>query len=671
MLAIDTETTGLFIHKGCRAFTISAACHNHNTYLWKFPVDPFTREVTYTPDILQDFQDTLDSHEEIIFHNANYDIQALVAAGVTGIFDHDIHDTMVMSHAYKSDSHHGLKQLGVSLLSFPEDDEKRLSVITQAAARKAKALGWCIASKKDPHPSLRGLQKSWYKSDYWVPQQYAEYINIPKPSDWYTICDEYAEKDAIRTLGIYYIFQELMTTQQMQSYHKARQLIEPILRMQWEKITLIPEELAEAKKEYYEKTNVQLSTLRKIVHNPEFKPSSPKQLSEVLFTTYKYKPVKQGKSGPSTDKHTITTLIEKYPDNPGYPFLLELQKLRKVKTTNQYLDNYETHRNNKYELQPFFKQTGTGTNRLSCENPNTTNVGSASMDDDTSFKLRNIFGPSGNDIWTCIDYEQFQLLIFAVVSDSQALVDAYLSGMDMHQATAIRIFQTDNISKEQRRAAKNVNFGILFGAGPAKIEQTAGIPGLYNQFLQRLPGAKKYLTAQTQSVRSKGYVHTLGGYRLYVPRDRDYAASCYVIQGTEAEIVRAAMVDISNYTYGTPKQFYTSNPYINKDIVTQNCPYKMIMMVHDEIVLRSRITHHEHLQNIMSIMTNNALKLGVPARVDADIVVANWSDKYTYIGKPPCCNTGALVQWKHHDDTHEYTYQDCTNCNRSQIGLKY
>jgi DNA polymerase-1 len=235
------------------------------------------------------------------------------------------------------------------------------------------------------------------------------------------------------------------------------------------------------------------------------------------------------------------------------------------------------------------------------------------LETEESFRLRNIFGPRDGNIWTCIDYTQFQLLIFAVVSQSKNLVDAYLKGIDLHEATAMEIFGIDNpsdISKEQRRAAKNVNFGILFGAGPAKIEQTAGIPGLYSQFVQRLPGSKKYLDSQAKLAKSKGYVHTVGGYRLYVPRDRAYAASCYVIQGTEAEIVRDAMVDVSNYTYNTP-----------------SCPYRMIMMVHDELVLRSTRTSKMHLTKIMHIMENAGSKIGVPAKVDAELVRNNWAEK--------------------------------------------
>ena len=638
MLAIDTETTGLFIHKGCRPFTISAACSDHKSYLWNFQVNPTTREVIYhTPKakaLLKDFKQTVAKHRSIIFHNANFDIQALDAIGLSKdyLFDnHEVHDTMVMSHAYKSDNPHSLKQLAMMILEFPEDDEKRLSDITKKARDRAASLGWCTANKNRPHPTLRGTQKEWHKTDYWIPAQLAATLNLPPNHEWHTICNEYAEKDAIRTLALYIVFQELMTAKQRKAYNKARKLIRPILNMEYERVQLIPSELSKAKKEYSTKLDHHTNALKKLCGNKDFNPDSPKDLKHVLFNHYKFKPYKEGKNGPSTDKNVIIHLLKDCPIEgtipPRYQFLLELKKQRKAKTTNQYITNYYIHKDENYRLQGFYKQTSTGTNRLSCENPNLTNVGKKDsnnpfggepgvehlahlLGENDSFKLRNVFGPSEGETWTCIDYKQFQLLIFAVVSDSKPLLKAFEEGADVHNAVAVELFKTDNISSVQRTAAKAINFGLLFGAGPAKIELLAGMPGLYNQFLSAFPKARQYLDTQSRLVKTKGYVHTVGGYRLYVPRDRAYAASCYVIQGSEAEIVRSAMVDIDNYIRAT-----------------KNCPYRMIMMVHDELVFRSRRRSDTHLRNIMNLMENAGNKLGIPAKVDAELVTTSWADK--------------------------------------------
>lgn len=655
-IAIDTETTGLFIHKGCRPFVISAACDNNKSYIWEFKVNPYTREVIYDEG-LENFKDTISKHEQLIFHNANFDIQALVAIGLNleDLFsDHDIHDTMVMSHAYRSHGPHGLKELGISVLEFPADDEKRLGDITKKARDIAKKMNWCIANEKNPHPSLLGLQESWHKSDYWIPKQLAEELEYPANHEWRSICIEYAEKDAIRTMALFNVLPELMDEQQYNSYLKNVATVPAILRMEFEKVQTKESELIKARETYTQKfvsSTIQLQHLSKI---RDFNPNSSQQIKKVLFDTYKFTTDKKTDSGEmSTDKTVISELLKSCPQvDPlpeRYQFLADLKIYRKTKTTLSYLTNYSIHCDKDFKLQPFFKLTATGTGRLGCENPNTTNVGKDDMNnpfskhdleigigqEDESFKLRNIFGPKKGSIWTCIDYSQFQLLIFAIVSGSDRLVDAYLEGIDLHHAVAREIFGTDDISSVQRTAAKAINFGILFGAGPAKIEQTAGMPGLYNKFLSQLPGAKSYLIAQEKLARQLGYVTTLGGYRLYTPRERPYAASCYAIQGTEAEIVKDAMVDISNYCYHTKwflseYQSMNQSPRLPLHTLTKPakpCNYRMVMMVHDELIFQSTRTSEPHLKNIMRLMENAGRKIGVPVKVDADIVVDNWADK--------------------------------------------
>ena len=677
MLAIDTETTGLFIHKGCRAFTITASSDDCDQFTWKFKVDPFTRKVLYKQDILEDFFETVAKHKELIFHHANFDLQALTALGLDHevLFkNHTIHDTMVMSHAYNSRQTHGLKALGVTVLDYPEDDEKLLSSITKEAARKAKKLGWCVASKENPHYTIKGTKKSIYRSDYWVPQQYAEEVGLPKDDPYHTICDQYAIGDTDRTLGIFLTMKQWFDDEgHWKSYEKRRDDILPLLRMQLQQVDVDKDALKKAQKDFYMRSCKFLSEVRKLVKNPRFNPASPKQLSDALFKRYKFEPVKMGKSGPSTDKDTMAKLLEDCPPTGELPhryqFLLAMKKLRKAQTTHRYIQNYLDH-TIRGMLQPTIKQTATGTNRLAMENPNTSNVGGKDMSNpfeaneritisidekdkqEEAFKLRNVFGPKYGDRWTCIDYQQSQLRIFAVVSESYDLLEAFERGDDIHDTVARKIFNTSDISKQQRTAAKNVNFGILFGAGPAKIEATAGIPGLYSLFTSNFPNAAKFLNKQSNLAKTKGYVHTLGGYRLYVPKERSYAASCYVIQGTEAEMVRNAIQEIDHYTYNAT----------DYEEVTEACPYKMIMMVHDEIVFRSDRHSEQHINHIMGLMEKAGSDLGLPMAVDADIVTQNWAEKY---GLKDVCSCGdAIVSWKKHEDT----YSGCLSCHNDFIG---
>lgn len=658
MLAIDTETTGLFPHKGCRAFIITA-CSESSKYIWKFPVNPFTREVTYNQETLDDFLDVVHQHEELIFHNGNFDIQVLDAIPSTLSIEYifqkfDVHDTMVMAHVQRSDRKLGLKHLGVVVLGYPADDETALTSATQSARTKAEKLNWEIASSTNPHPSLIGTQDQIWRADYWVPALYAQKTGLPKNHPWRTVCDEYALNDAERTMGLYLVLKEMMTTKQKVAYNKERRLMKPILDTQKEKVTVIPEELSRARRHYTRKLKELQLSLRRQANKVDFKVSSPKDMANAIYGKFGFSvpPGKQGKKYPSTDKDVLSYLLKDCPTTgeipPKYKFLVDVKNTRKTTTTLQYLENYTKHKNEANEIQAFIKQTGTGTGRISVENPNTTNVGKDDMDNpftgkdqifsflgtddpnEEAFKLRNVFGPQKGNIWVCIDYQKFQLLIFAVASNNKEMLEAFAKGEDPHAATGRKIFKKDNLSAVERTAAKNTNFGILFGAGPAKIEATCGIPGMYSMFLEAVPGAKKFLDEASAQAGRKGYVHTLGGRRLYVPRARKYAASCYIIQGTEAEVVKDAWVDINSYIYSEP-----------------DCTLRQIMMVHDELVFRSpskdiprklirtkdkkyykaKESEVKHLVKVMDLMENAGNKLGIPAKVDADIVTTNWANK--------------------------------------------
>lgn len=613
ILSLDTETTGLFISKGCRAFTTSAcSSETGNIHLWHYPVNPFDRSVYYSKEQVTDLLDTVYSHDTLVFHNGNYDLQVIAEISPelhwSKLFrTHKIHDTMLMSHAFKSSDRHGLKENAILYLKYPDDDEKALEDATQKARKIAKKEGWCIADKNDLHESIIGTQKAHYRCDYWIPKAIAKHLKYASHHPWHSLCDEYAGKDAERTLGLFIVFSEVMKsirntsayasplipipylpeTQYTRSlydkYEEARQLMEPLLDMQDVGIPIKPRALKNAIATFTARRDATLKTLCEMTGDPNFNPGSPAQLQRILFQEYGFAPTKMGKSGPSTDKDVLTALLSDAPVHAGtiperYQFVVNIKDYRKENATLTYLNNYEKHsrisplkRDSQRVIISSFSQTGTGSGRLSSQNPNTTNVGKKDMsnpfaddknkiratlfaeilgiDLDHRFSLRNVFGPRTGEMWTCIDYDQFQLRIFAIVSDSYELVESFERGDDVHMTVARKIFNKDDISDTERTAAKAINFGLLFGAGPAKIELLAGVPGLYSLFMSAFPKAKVYLDAQSRLARSKGYVNTVGGYRLYVPRSAPHAASCYVIQGTEAEIVKRAMVGVHAYRH--------------------------------------------------------------------------------------------------------------------------
>jgi DNA polymerase I-like protein with 3'-5' exonuclease and polymerase domains len=654
MISLDCETTGLFIHKGCVPFMVTSCTDEGQRYVWEWEVDPFTRASTIPRSIQKDIVKTLQQHNEIVFHNANFDIRALETIGINRdyLFDnYEIHDTMVMSHAYQSIAKHGLKEQAVLRCGISDTDETALADITKAARLKAKKLGWCIAEKDSDHEAIEGTKGSHYKCDYWIPKQLAKELEYESDHPWYTACLKYGGLDAERTICLFVVLKELLESEANESrfqhvtgtlydkYNEARQLIPKLLDMQAEGLPLLSAALEDSINLFRARKEESLSYLRQLSHNKAFNPQSPNQLREVLFDFFKFEPIKQTSVGPSTDKDVISALIKQCPLDKGikipdkFKFLIALKEFRKEKTTEGYLINYRVHSkpisNSHRIITPSFSQTGTNSSRLSCKEPNMTNVGKKNMsnplddikdkhkaavlaelldvEDNLSFSLRNVFGPLPGEHWTCIDYDQFQLRIFATVSESDDLIEAFNQGKDIHQVVARTIFQKDEISDVERTAAKAINFGLLFGAGAKKIELLAGVPGLYDMFMANFPRAKRYLDKQSRIASYYGYVHTVGGYRLYVPRDRAYAASCYVIQGTEAEIVRNAIVNVSDYQQATP--------------------YRLTLMVHDELIFRSKRHDAASLNNIMRIMEDTGKQIGIPCKVDAKYTTTNWATR--------------------------------------------
>jgi DNA polymerase-1 len=225
--------------------------------------------------------------------------------------------------------------------------------------------------------------------------------------------------------------------------------------------------------------------------------------------------------------------------------------------------------------------------------------------------LRSVFGPQQGRWWLCNDYSQLQLRIFAVVTDEQDMVEAFKRGWDAHDYTARKIFNLkDNVnpSTGQRRIAKNVNFGFIFGASPKKIETTAGMPGLWDTVCAMFPNAHDFIEYQKELLKKGEPVRTLGGYPLDVPMKEvkwkatqekaAHAAVCYIVQGSEGEIVKRAMRKCDDYL---------SSEYPVGHLVLQ---------VHDELDfdMPARFPK-KHGLRLKGLMEEAALEYGVVAPV--------------------------------------------------------
>lgn len=292
---------------------------------------------------------------------------------------------------------------------------------------------------------------------------------------------------------------------------------------------------------------------------------------------------------------------------------------------------------------PHYNQTGTQTTRTSSSDPNIQNVGKketgSTLEDESpklaalykslGINLRSVFGPGPGRIWYALDYSQLQLRIFAYISKSKDLIEAFNRGMDAHDYTARKIFELDDdqeVDTLQRRIAKNVNFGFIFGAAPRKIEATAGKPGLWDVVKEQFPDAVRFLQQQKKQVEIKGYVITTSGYPLHIQKKLGHKAVNYIVQGDEAIIAKRAMVQVNKFLKTTCQKHHLM--YGNDHFMT--------MMIHDELVfdcIHPELLHcgQEHFENVIvrgikNIMEAAGRSIGMVTPVDCERIEENWSD---------------------------------------------
>jgi len=665
-LAIDTETTGPDLNHGCLPFGVSL--HDSKGEWWWFDadVDSHTRIPKWSRSQIDSIRNLIIQYDHYEFHNANFDILACSLIGIDFLqilsqWQVEIHDTIIRSHAIDSYESHKLKDLALRYCNLLDDDEAELKEAVVKAGYIGRRLGWNVARKG--HPMLPSVRGKMYTCDYWLPKAVCKYAD-KHPEDkslkeyrdpqhpWRKVCETYGVGDVERTIILSIVQDEMLEADGLvEQYEAARRLIPVVRRIETRGIDLIPESLDREFKRYNSQVVKHENRFRELISNPDFNlDSSPQKIK--LFVHDLGMPIlkvgKEKKDGsppdPSFDKDVVAALLDDYYTEPTRERLIlkNLQSRGLNNTATTYLKNYQRNMRivgGRTILLSRLNQTGTKTTRFSHSNPNSANVSKGKDVDEfddqgkklIDFKLRDVFGPSPGRIWYSKDYSQLQLRIFAFASQDERLIQAFEDGWDAHDFMAKSIFGLDDDDKPnglQRRIGKNVNFGFIFGAGEHKIDATAGMPGLYSTVRGMFPDAAKFMDATIRQVRKCGYVYTMGGYKLIVPRGMAYAGVNYIVQGTEGEIVKDAMVEIDDYLYFSPE-----GPTEGRGGYDYASHF-MFMQVHDELDFdfpvptnaRERQQHRLILARIRDIMEGSAEKFGVVAPVDCEVVHEKWSE---------------------------------------------
>ncbi|ELA9341678.1 DNA polymerase I [Vibrio parahaemolyticus] len=343
----------------------------------------------------------------------------------------------------------------------------------------------------------------------------------------------------------------------------------------------------------------------------EFNMNSPKQLQAILFEKMGLPVVKKTPSGtPSTNEEVLQELALDY---PLPKLILEYRGLAKLKST--YTDKLPKMINpSTGRVHTSYHQAVTATGRLSSTDPNLQNI---PIRNEEGRRIRQAFvAPAGYKV-LAVDYSQIELRIMAHLSGDQALLDAFRDGKDIHAATAAEIMgvSIDQVSSEQRRRAKAVNFGLIYGMSAFGLAKQLGIPrgeaqAYMDKYFERYPGVMQYMEDTRSAAADKGYVETIFGRRLHLPEIKsrngmrrkaaERAAINAPMQGTAADIIKKAMLLVDQW--------------IQEE---GNGRVKLLMQVHDELVFEVEESSLSEIESKVQKLMESAAELKVPLVAEA------------------------------------------------------
>ena len=362
---------------------------------------------------------------------------------------------------------------------------------------------------------------------------------------------------------------------------------------------------------------VKLDLLTQNIYNLagcEFNISSPKQLGEVLFDKLHLPYGKKNKTGYSTDVNVLNKLKGDY---PIVDLILEHRSLSKLNST--YVEGILNAVSNDGKIHTIYTQTITRTGRLSSIEPNLQNI---PVRNEYGRLIRKAFIPEANSKIMSSDYSQIELRIFAHLSQNEKLIDAFNNNMDIHTKTAMDIFHVskEEVTKDMRRHAKAVNFGILYGISSFGLAEDLGIPvseakKFMDKYFEAYPGIKEFMKKLIEEATTKGYALTIMNRKRvieeltnpnYIIKNMGQRMALNTpIQGSSADILKKAMVEIEN------------------EFQKLKLKSKMLLQVHDELIFNVLDNEQETVIKVVSNIMENTYKISVPLVVDINFG-ANW-----------------------------------------------
>ncbi|WP_419801970.1 DNA polymerase I [Mucilaginibacter sp.] len=558
----DTETTGTDANQ-CELVGLSFSIEIGKGYYVPVPADQLE-----TQQIVNEFKTVLEDQQIIkIGQNLKFDILVLKWYGVN--LAGALFDTMMAHYLIDPDTRHNMDLLSENYLGYTP-----VSITT------------LIGAKGKNQGTMRDVDVEKVK--------------------------EYAAEDADITLQLKEAFEPILKEVKAEklAHDLEYPLIQVLAEMEFEGVKINQETLKESSV-HLENDLVQLE---KTVHEKagvKFNIASPKQLGEVLFEKLMLDPkAKKTKTGQYQTGEDVLLLLANKSDIVRD--ILDFRQLQKLKST--YVDALPLMINPKTgRVHTSYNQAVAATGRLSSNNPNLQNI---PIRTERGREVRKAFIPRDeNHLLLSADYSQIELRLIAEISKDENMMDAFFKGIDIHTATAAKVYgrTIEEVSSTERRNAKAVNFGIIYGQSAFGLSQGLGISRkeaseIIEQYFNQYPGIKSYMGNTLDFARQHGYVETLLGRRRYLrdinsanPTVRGYAERNAInapIQGSAADMIKIAMINIHN------------------EIIRQKLNTKMTMQVHDELVFDVPKNEIEIMQPLVKELMQNALKTTVPIVVE-------------------------------------------------------
>ena len=393
-------------------------------------------------------------------------------------------------------------------------------------------------------------------------------------------------------------------------------LIKVLAEMQYEGIYVDKQELVSFGVKLKEDIEVIKQEIYKLA-GEEFNINSTLQLGNILFEKLKLPVYKKTKKGYSTDVDILEKLKA---EHPIIEKILEYRGFMKLNST--YIEGLIVYINEyTHKIHSYFHQTITATGRISSTEPNLQNIPTRA---EQGKQIKKAFKAQEGNIFIDADYSQIELRILAHISNDTNMREAFLNEEDIHKQVASKVFNVplEEVTKEQRTAAKAVNFGIVYGISGFGLAEQLGISRkkaeqYIEQYLDKYKGVKSFMDEIVEKAKEQGYVETLFHRRRYIPElsSNNYmvrqfgarAAMNTPIQGTAADIMKIAMIEV------------------NKKLEEEKLNAKLILQIHDELLIECKIEEKEEVKKILKESMENAVKLSIPLEVEVS-EASNWYD---------------------------------------------